>query len=1310
MAGKGTIGAKLVLEGESEYRAALKNIKSAQSELRSEMKLCASEFKTSQNSMSALQSKYDILGRQVEQAQKKYDVFADALSEAKSKQNELGTALSQAQSKYDAATKALESMKDSADVSNEELEEQQKLVNQCAQEVNNAQSKYDACTKKVTDYQTSLNYAGAELADFKTDQAQTAKYLDEAEKNVDNCATSINEYGQEVVEATEETSTFGSVLSANLASEAIIKGVEALVSGIKTVASACIDTGMAFEKSMSTVEALSGATGKDLEDLTNKAREMGAATLYSAADAADALGYMALAGWDTQQMLAGIEPVMNLAIASNMDLAEASDIVTDYITAFGLTVDDSAKFVDEMAYAMANSNTNTEQLGEAYKNCAATAGSMGFSVEETTAALMVMADAGQKGGEAGTGLNTIMTRLATNTSNCADELAKYGVEIYDEQGSMNSLSSIIIGCADAWGGLSDEEQNALAKSIAGTNQFNKFKTVMIGMNDAAKASGKSFEDYAKQLEECDGTAQKMADTMADNLQGALWNLESGLEAVEETAYSALSDSLKQGVEEAADALTRLDNSMKSGDTQVALARLGESLGEFIENAADLTTAVMPAFIDALTWVIDNASLLAGGITGITTAITAYKVATTAAEIATTAFSLALPTGQIALAASLLTGAATALGIWGATAGQSKSEISELAADTQSLADSLQSSAANREADRKSMQSSAEQAKRLVAELENENTTTKRKKQIVDELNQVMPQLNLSYDETTDSLNMSTDALEDNIDALIRQSKAAAAQEDLAEISKEMYDAEMALNDIMQEVADKYGLTADNATELANAVQDAAMKVGNYEGTIELLNEGNEKLANLTINDAEAMYDLGDSLLDAQAQYDSLASEYETVNGYIEDNTAKVDENTDAVTINGETVQEVSEELQKAYDKAYESIQKSLSSASDDFQELGQQALGVSEATTTSFDDIQQSVEEWAAGVNTYADSVAEAEQIMSADSNTTAYLQSIIDKGPSAKAELDAITDAYDNNKESFDELVETYNQASTMLDSLAEMEAGFSTGYEAMYEAGLEAITDGNETNTEAITQGLEDQLQVVTDKTAELSEAMSEGYTAGTEDQIDTVSEATTQLVEEGILNPIDEGLGTEGESTSTKTTTIGEAVDQGLIDGMVNNQPLVITQAQMMCAEVYSTFETELSSDKFVTIGEQICQGLVSGIENGADWIKEAAKKAAKEAFEAAKKELDVNSPSRKFRWLGEMSGEGYMNGLVESMNGVDKVIANAMPDSSGSSGGVIKGSAKLGTTVNQTVNIYAKTDNIIDTARQFKQSQREAANAW
>jgi TP901 family phage tail tape measure protein len=329
-----------------------------------------------------------------------------------------------------------------------------------------------------------------------------------------------------------------------------------------------VEVGSSFESSMSNVAALSGAAGSELEELSAKAQELGRNTQFSASEVADAFSYMALAGWDTQSMLSGVDGVLNLAAAAQMGLASASDIVTDNLTAFGLSADDSTKFVDQMAYAMANSNTDVEQLGEAYKNCAATASSMGYSVEDTTAALMVMANAGIKGGEAGTGLSSIMTRLATNTKNCADILGEYGVQIYDTNGNMNSLSDILNGCAGIWGDLTQEEQANLAKVIAGTSQYSKFQTVMSGLGDQATKNGQSFNDYSEALKKCDGAASDMASTMTDNLSGDIAAYNSAVEGLGIALYDYIDGPVRSVVQGVTDGINGITDALNPQKTEL----------------------------------------------------------------------------------------------------------------------------------------------------------------------------------------------------------------------------------------------------------------------------------------------------------------------------------------------------------------------------------------------------------------------------------------------------------------------------------------------------------------------------------------------------------------------------------------------------------------------------------------------------------------------------------------------------------------------------------------------------------------------
>lgn len=275
-----------------------------------------------------------------------------------------------------------------------------------------------------------------------------------------------------------------------------------------------VKTGVEFEKSMTNVQAISGATAKDMKKLEAKAREMGKATVFSASESADALGYMALAGWKTQDMLKGLPGVLNLAAAGNTDLALTSDIVTDSLTAFKMSAEDSTRIADVMAATMSNSNTTIEMLGESFKYAAPLAGTLGQSVEDTSLALGLMANAGIKSSQAGTSLRQVFSRLSTDTGNARTNLEKLGVQVFNQDGTMRSLKDIIIDTQKAFKGLSNEQQTALAKSIAG-------QTGMSGFLAMVNATEKDTNKLAEAIANSGGAAQKMADTMNQSTSNQL---------------------------------------------------------------------------------------------------------------------------------------------------------------------------------------------------------------------------------------------------------------------------------------------------------------------------------------------------------------------------------------------------------------------------------------------------------------------------------------------------------------------------------------------------------------------------------------------------------------------------------------------------------------------------------------------------------------------------------------------------------------------------------------------------------------------
>lgn len=329
---------------------------------------------------------------------------------------------------------------------------------------------------------------------------------------------------------------------ANMAKNPIMQAGTML--GITVGLNDTVNTFKDFESMMSQVSAISGATGSDFDALTAKAKEMGANTKFTAAESAEAFNYMAMAGWKTDDMLGGIEGIMNLAAASGESLGSTSDIVTDALTAFGLSASDSGHFADVLAQASANANTNVGMLGESFKHVAPVAGAMNYSIEDTSLALGLMANASIKGSMAGTALKTSLANMASPTDSMAEAMEKYGISLTDSEGNMKSLGGVIENLRSSLGGLSETEQTAAASTIFG-------KEAMAGMLAIINASEDDYKKLSAAIYDADGAAQRMSDTMLDNLEGSLTLMQSAVDGVK----SSFGERLSPYIRGVADAIT-----------------------------------------------------------------------------------------------------------------------------------------------------------------------------------------------------------------------------------------------------------------------------------------------------------------------------------------------------------------------------------------------------------------------------------------------------------------------------------------------------------------------------------------------------------------------------------------------------------------------------------------------------------------------------------------------------------------------------------------------------------------------------------
>jgi len=363
--------------------------------------------------------------------------------------------------------------------------------------------------------------------------------------------------------------------------------IGAATTAVAGFAAASVKTGMSFDESMSKVAAISGATGKDFDDLRDKAQEMGASTKFSATEAADAFSYMAMAGWKTSDMLDGIEGVMNLAAASGEDLATTSDIVTDALTAFGLKAEDSAHFADVLAAASSNANTNVSMMGETFKYAAPIAGAMGFSAEDTAEAIGLMANAGIKASQAGTSLRQIMNQMSGPIKISGKALGDVTIQTTKADGSMRDLSDILDDCRKAFDKLTPAEKAQAAESIAGKNAMSAWLAMMnAGTSDIDKLRGA--------IEDCDGAAKDMADTMIDNLAGDITIFKSALEGAQIVVSDQLTPSLREFVQLGTKGLQDITTAFKERGLSGAM----EALGDAITNGIELVITKLPVAVDA----------------------------------------------------------------------------------------------------------------------------------------------------------------------------------------------------------------------------------------------------------------------------------------------------------------------------------------------------------------------------------------------------------------------------------------------------------------------------------------------------------------------------------------------------------------------------------------------------------------------------------------------------------------------------------------------------------------------------------------
>lgn len=690
---------------------------------------------------------------------------------------------------------------------------------------------------------------GTESASTKMQQSHK-KVKDTAKESADGAKKSWEESNQSTVASTESAT---SKMAGLMKKSAAVIGVASVAAAKKT-----IDVGKSFEAGMSEVQAISGASGKDLEKLSAKAKQMGATTKFSATESATALKYMAMAGWKTNQMVSGLSGVMNLAAASGEDLGTVSDIVTDSMTAFGLKAKDSGHFADVLAKASSSSNTNVAMMGETFKYVAPLAGSMKYSIEDTATAIGLMANAGIKGSQAGTSLRSIITRLVKPPKDAATALNALGISTTKADGSMKPLRETMAELREKFSGLTESQKASYASSIAG-------QEAMSGLLAIVNASDSDFNKLQKAIDNSSGAAKKQADVMNNNLQGALYDLGSVAESVGIGIYEDIKTPLTKAVGVGTAQLRVLSNKLKKGGIKEIVPKeaintvenlgkvamvagkggvkvlatstklLGDNMGVVIPLATSFmgawagvkvfntaskgVTALTTAFSALKTMEQANAITLVaqqGGLTALQTVVGIFTGKISLATAATGAFNAACTAlgGPVGLGVVAVGALAAGVAAYALTqkkavteADRYYSSCTKLKKKQEEMAASIKSLHKENQKNVDSTRANGVQADQLYQRLtklmnvEHKSAGTKAQiASVVKQLNELLPGLNLEYDKEADKLNKSTSAIKKNIAALKEQAMAKAYQNGMESAAKKSAETEIAYKEALEDRA------------------------------------------------------------------------------------------------------------------------------------------------------------------------------------------------------------------------------------------------------------------------------------------------------------------------------------------------------------------------------------------------------------------------------------------------------------------------------------------------------------------------------
>lgn len=1078
------------------------------------------------------------------------------------------------------------------------------------------------------------------LAEAEIELARLQGELAKVPNSIQIVGQRMQETGQKIQSAGKMMTSVGSTLT------------KSVTAPIAALGAASIKTTADFDESMSKVQALSGATGSEFDALRKKARDMGASTKYSATEASSALGFMALAGWDTNQMLDGLDGVMNLAAASGMDLAEASDLVTDYLSAFGLEAKDSSRMADQLAYAQAHSNTTTTQLGEAFGNSAAQMHTAGQSMETTTAILEAFANQGLKGSEAGTALSAMMRDITQKMKNGKIQIGDTSIAVQDQNGNFRNMVDILADVEKATDGMGSAEKSA---ALMTTFTARSVKGVSMALTEGTD----NIYSYETALHSADGTAKDMAETMQDNLKGQLTILKSQLQELGISFGDILVPHVRKAVEwlqGMVDKFNSLDSSTKE---QIAkFAALAAAIGPVLLVGGKLTTGV-GKLVEGGGKAVEWLGKMTGGSVGLAGSLGPLALGLAAVAGAAVAVHAGLEEIESA-ARNANSGLYEAIDASNSANSEMSKAGNELSKAFDDANDSIETTIAT-----------GKRAEHLVDQLEDITKSHRltadeqhRQAAIVQELNSLYPELGLEIDSTSGKLNKSVKEIRSYVENASKMAQVQAYQKAIASVVEELSDAyiaqakaEMAAEQASAELAASQSTLSARTQELINKKGDltAAEK---FE--LGQLLAG----ANAYTTEGQAIHDANKAQVDYNNEKEKLTKttaeadkQVEFFQGKLDELTGGMEEAAEGAEETGEAmtgmaddtedaadaIEDATKEIVEAYNRTKDSAYDSVMNQTSLFEELEQKESTSIEKMRKGLQSHIEAYRNW----NSNASVLMRSSRYQT-DENFRAIVNTIVAAGQDAAPELQALADAFRNGDAELEGLVQDYGSMSGFADTTSRFIADATTvaeygleGYSSAFGDGaLEAVNAMRNvfSDTSPLQKTVKNSIFSLEKKTSPWFSSYGKNSGAG----YGTGLASSKGSVEQGygVLETAVKDGSQKVLNQKSQAETAGQKVAGGIATG-VRAQRADINSAFTSLRTAISSGITAVQglASSAKTAGTNVGSNLAAGITSEDGKVKNASQRIV----DSAKKPLsDLGNSSDPSTW-GRHIGDNFANGI-------------------------------------------------------------------